>query len=174
MMQASREFFADQALRMPAFGPIFNSITFGYNPGSPPFDPNGLFGGGRGGRGGRGRGGRGRGRGRGGRGGGRGRGRGLGTAATTPAPAASARPKAEPKKRKKVTKAAASSSSSSKGTKKTKKQASDPTCSICFTSLKNNGAVHSLSCGHTFHTAEINEWFMEKGQRICPVCKHRS
>lgn len=43
-------------------------------------------------------------------------------------------------------------------------------CMVCQEQLAGNGDVHTLECGHKFHTVCIMAWFRH-GQGACPYCR---
>ena len=47
----------------------------------------------------------------------------------------------------------------------------DSICAICQNS--EEGKFHSLSCGHKFHEACIQEW-VHKSSNVCPVCRQKT
>ena len=46
-------------------------------------------------------------------------------------------------------------------------------CTVCQTELHGREDVHTLACGHTFHTNCIMQWFRSLQSR-CPLCNNES
>ncbi len=44
-------------------------------------------------------------------------------------------------------------------------------CSICLEEIHDKSAT--LNCNHTFHTKCIREWFLEKFEQNCPMCRSK-
>lgn len=42
-------------------------------------------------------------------------------------------------------------------------------CSICLFQIRRN--KHITSCKHKFHKFCINNWYMQAGSNICPLCR---
>ena len=45
------------------------------------------------------------------------------------------------------------------------------TCSICLEHFLKKEKVITLDCGHVFHTKCIKNWFKDKDQKNCPLCR---
>lgn len=44
------------------------------------------------------------------------------------------------------------------------------TCSICLDDMHSGEQARDLPCGHMFHSACVDSWFLSK-QRKCPICR---
>lgn len=51
-----------------------------------------------------------------------------------------------------------------------KQRDSSASCVVCMCDYKNRDKVRTLSCGHFFHVACIDEWLI-KYSSLCPLCK---
>jgi len=49
----------------------------------------------------------------------------------------------------------------------------EESCTVCQTDLHGREEVHTLACGHTFHTNCIMQWFRSLQTR-CPLCNNES
>ena len=45
----------------------------------------------------------------------------------------------------------------------------DPSCTICLEPMDSNILV--LECGHPFHQGCITDWFKNKEEKTCPICR---